>query len=76
MEKGEDREKNRTTFGTLGGVVASSAVVPGRDQAPGSHESHKERMRDQPLIPALFVIGTTDTSETSKCQPGEYVMDY
>lgn len=34
-KKQEDHEKNRTTFGTAGGLVTSSAMIPGRDKALG-----------------------------------------
>lgn len=46
-KKRENHEKNRTTFGTVGGLVTSSTMVPGRDEALGRHKSYKERMRYQ-----------------------------
>lgn len=48
--KKRDYEKNRTTFGTAGGLVTSSAMVPGRDKALGRHKLYKERMREEQPI--------------------------
>ena len=41
-KKQEDHEKNRTTFGTAGGLVTSSAMIPGRDKALGRQNHIKK----------------------------------
>lgn len=62
IKKEKNHEKNRTTFGTVGGLVTSSTMVPGRDEALGRHKSYKERMRYQRPIRGLFVIRTRYTA--------------